>query len=350
MTGKKSKRVNHFSPSEHHQYIMSRTKQSMGYDGSDVKRWQIRLRRKLRELVGEMPVEKSALDVRSVWQKEHKLGSIEKIIFTSEPFCDVPAYVCIPKGAKRPLTFMICVQGHSSGMHNSIAVRRDDESKKFNVGGDRDFGIACMRNGIAALCIEQRCFGERMERRQEMRSDRRCHDAVMHSLMLGRTLIGERVYDVDRAIDYLAGRGDVEMKHIGIMGDSGGGTISMFGAALLKRISFAVPACYFCTFSDSSMSIYHCECNYIPKLLKYAEMSDIMGLFAPKPVVIVAGKEDPIFPIAGVRKSFKKLKQIYRSCGAEKHCHLVVGEGGHRFYTKDAWPVIMKEIKRLQGV
>ncbi len=319
----------------------------MGYDGGDVKQWQTKLRRKLRELAGEMPAEKTALDVRSVWQKEHKLGSIEKIIFTSEPFCDVPAYVCIPKGAKRPLTFMVCVQGHTTGMHNSIAVRQDDESKKFNVECDRDFGLSCMRNGVAAICIEQRCFGERMELKQGMRANDRCHDAAMQSFMLGRTLIGERVYDVDRAIDYLAGRGDVDMKRIGVMGNSGGGTISMFSAALLKRISFAMPSGYFCTFSDSIMSICHCSCNYIPRLLKYAEMSDVMGLFAPKPVVIVAGKEDDIFPIAGVRKSFKKLKQIYRSCSAEERCHLVVGEGGHRFYAKDAWPVMMKEIERL---
>ena len=57
------------------------------------------------------------------------------------------------------------------------------------------------------------------------------------------------------------------------------------------------------------MSMYHCACNYIPNIMKYADMSDIMGLFAPKPVVLVHGEKDHIFPIAGTKKSFKELKK-----------------------------------------
>jgi hypothetical protein len=57
------------------------------------------------------------------------------------------------------------------------------------------------------------------------------------------------------------------------------------------------------------MSIYHCGDNYIPGILQYAEAADVLGLFAPKPLVVVAGKTDPIFPIKGVRKSFADLKR-----------------------------------------
>jgi predicted esterase len=73
-----------------------------------------------------------------------------------------------------------------------------------------------------------------------------------------------------------------------------------------------------------------------------------MGLFAPRPVVIVAGKEDPIFPIQGVRRAFRHLKKIYRACGAGTECHLVVGEEGHRFYADAAWPVMLKIIRRAR--
>ena len=34
--------------------------------------------------------------------------------------------------------------------------------------------------------------------------------------------------------------------------------------------------------------------------------------------------------------------------GAKGRCHLVVGEGGHRFHADDAWPVMLKEIAGLQ--
>jgi len=95
------------------------------------------------------------------------------------------------------------------------------------------------------------------------------------------------------------------------------------------------------------MSIYHCMDNYVPGLLKYAEMADVMGLFAPKPVVVVAGKDDEIFPIKATRRAFGDLLRIYKACGAERRCHLVVGAEGHRFYADDAWPVMSKEIQRI---
>ena len=337
----------HLSPTENHRYVMKNTRQALAYDGGDLKTWQRKLRRKLRELVGIMPDGSTPLNVRSLWKRGHELGTIEKIVFTSEPYSDVPGYVCLPKNAQPPYTFFICVQGHSTGMHNSIAVDRDDNSKPITVEGDRDFALGCMARGIAALCIEQRAFGERREQLQQMRSDNGCHDATMHALMLGRTMIGERVFDVDRAIDYLETRGDADMRRLGVMGNSGGGTITLFSAALLPRVRVAMPSCYFCTFTHSVMSIYHCMDNYVPGLLNYAEMPDVLGLFAPRPVVIVAGREDPIFPIGGVRSAFRRLKEIYRAAGAENQCRLVVGPDGHRFYAEIAWAKMMPILSRM---
>jgi hypothetical protein len=338
------------SPSVFHRRLLERTEQRLAYRGGDIRAWQRRLRRKLRELVGEIPgrAGRVALNVRSLWRRRHPLGTIEKIAFTAEPGADVVAYVCLPKGTQPPYDFFICLQGHSTGMHNSIAVDRDTERRKIAVAGDRDFGLGCMRRGLAALCIEQRSFGLRRELVQKRVSDQGCHDATMHALMLGRTLLGERVFDVDRSIDYLASRGDCRMATLGVMGNSGGGTVSLFSAALLPRIRLAMPSCYFCTFRDSVMAIYHCADNYVPGLLGWAEMPDVMGLFAPRPAVLVAGRKDSIFPVAGVRRAFRHLRRIYRAAGAPDRCHLVVGHEGHRFYADDAWPVMLRELQRLR--
>ncbi len=337
------------SPTLNHKYLMSKMTQSLAWDGGPVKPWQSKLRRKLAQLVGDMPADRVALNVRSLWKREHPLGTIEKIVLTTEQFSDMPAFVCIPHHAQPPYDWMICLQGHSTGMHNSIAVDRDDNTHPIQVKGDRDFALGCMERGVAAIAIEQRCFGERREQAQKQIATHGCHDGTMQALMLGRTMIGERVWDVDRTIDYLSSRDDVNMKTLGVMGNSGGGTISLFSAALLPRIQVAMPSCYFCTFADSIMSIYHCADNYVPGLLKVAEMPDVMGLFAPKPVVLVAGKEDPIFPLPAVRKAFRRLKQIYTAAGAADRCHLVIGPEGHRFYDDLAWPKMLKEISRLKA-
>lgn len=334
------------SPSTLHRHLMNNMTQSLSYNGGDFTQWQQQLKSKLEELIGDMPTEKCPLNVKSLWKRKHEYGTVEKVVFTSEPYADVPAYMCIPHHISAPYKTFICLQGHSTGMHNSVALDFASNTQPIEVKGDRDFGLICMRYGIAALCIEQRSFGERQENMQEMKSDHTCHDAVCHSLMLGRTLAGERVWDVERALDYLESRGDIAVDKIGLMGNSGGGTITIYAAALLDRIALAMPSCSFCTFRDSIMSIYHCADNYIPGLLKYAEAADIAGLIAPKPLVIVAGREDVIFPVSGVEEAFADLKKIYRAAGAEEKCKLVIGAEGHRFYAEDAWPVMLDMINQ----
>jgi dienelactone hydrolase len=335
------------SPSVFHRRLLDQTVPSMSWQGGDVRHWQRRLRTKLAELTGlaDMAGPRVPLNVRRLWKRNHTLGRIEKIVFTAEPAADVLAYVCVPHGAQPPYTFFICLQGHSTGMHVSIGIPREDDGAGGEDDGDRDFGLECIRRGVAALCIEQRSFGERREKRQKSVSPHGCHDTAMQGLMLGRTIIGQRVFDIDRGIDYLSERGDVDMRRVGVLGNSGGGTASLFAAALLPRIKFAMPSCYFCTFRHSVMSMYHCADNYVPSLLKYAEMGDLMGLFAPRPVVIVAGRKDPIFPLPGVRREFARLRKIYAAAGAANRCHLVVGPQGHRFYATLAWPVMEKELK-----
>lgn len=346
MSGRSSETL-HLSPSEHHRAVWERTRPTLRYAGGDVRAWQRRLREKLRQAIGEMPRERIPLQVRTLWKRDHPLGTIEKIAFASEPFADVLAYVCLPRTVRPPLPFLICLQGHSTGMHVSIGVQRDDETQPYQAEGDRDFAIGSLKRGIPALCIEQRSFGERREQLQKHVSPHGCHDAALQALLLGRTLVGERVWDVDRGIDYLLSRGDVDPKRIGVMGNSGGGTVTLYAAALLPRLAFAMPSCAFCTFRDSILSIYHCADNYLPGIARYADMGDLLGLFAPKPVVVVAGRDDSIFPIGGARQVFEDLRRIYAAAGAESRCHLVVGNGGHRFYADDAWPALLPEIEAL---
>jgi len=339
------------SPSVLHHRLADEAPRVLSFDKKpeqSFKPWQKKARAKLSELMGMhlFPKDRARLNVRSLWKQKHPLGTIEKIAFTAEPGSDIVAYMCLPDSAKAPYRTMICLQGHTTGMHHSIGVERDDETKPMVVAGDRDFAIGCMTRGIAALCIEQRSFGLRREQTQKMVMSHGCHDAAMHALMLGRTLAAERVFDVDRGIDYLAQRGDINMSRVGVMGNSGGGTISVYAIALLSRLYMAMPSCTFCTYAHSLMRIKHCSDNYIPGILQYMEMADVLAIAAPKPVVVVAGKSDDIFPVKYVRKAYADLAKIYTAAGAADACRLTVGPEGHRFYADLGWkhalPVMMK--------
>lgn len=337
----------HLSPSVHHRHLMDTMERPLSYKGGDVKPWQEKLRGALRQCLGHFPQERVPLNPQTLWKRDHELGTIEKVAFACEPYSDAIAFVCLPKNAEPPYRFAICLQGHSTGAHNSIAVDRDTNKEAIEVAGDRDFGIGCMKRGLAALCIEQRSFGERGEKAQEKTAEQQCHDAVCQALKLGRTLAGERIFDVDRGIDYLEQRGDADMSRIGLMGNSGGGTITIYASALLPRVAYAMPSCSFCTYRDSIMSIYHCADNYVPGLMAHAESADIVGLSAPKPVVVVSGEHDAIFPIGPAREAFAQVKRIYEAAGAGDRCHHVVGPEGHRFYADLAWDKMLPEIDRI---
>ncbi len=65
-------------------------------------------------------------------------------------------------------------------------------------------------------------------------------------------------------------------------------------------------------------------------------MADVLGTFAPKPLVVVTDQEDPLFPIA-TKTALQQLQKIYAAQGAHDRLALVIGTGGHRFYAEQAW-------------
>ncbi len=331
----------HFVPSQYHRHLLESTTRELAWRGQPFEPWQRQLRSRLSELVGGFPEERVPLNVEELECEETGTYVRKKLVFTSEPFADVPAHLLVPAGAQGPLPAMICLQGHTTGMHISLGMARDDREKEY-VAGDRDFAVQAVRNGFVALALEQRCFGERTETLQEKRSDHGCFDAVMHSLMLGRTMAAERTWDVMRAIDLLQELPEVDPKRIGCMGNSGGGTVTFYAGCLEERIQLAVVSCAFCTYADSIMRIHHCADNYIPRILKVAEMGELAGLIAPRKLLVVAGREDGIFPIAGVQEAFRTAREIFRAAGCPDNIELVVGEKGHQFYAEQSWPVIRR--------
>ena len=154
---------------------------------------------------------------------------------------------------------------------------------------------------------------------------------------MGKTVIGLRVWDVIRTIDYIRSRSEPMLAGIGCLGLSGGGTTTLFATAVEPRITAAVVSGYFNTFQDSIMAIAHCECNYVPNIVTYAEMSDIASLIAPRPVLIEMGTEDPIFPVAATEIAYHQLEQVYEVLGARERLDKDIFPGAHAFSGRKAF-------------
>jgi dienelactone hydrolase len=144
-------------------------------------------------------------------------------------------------------------------------------------------------------------------------------------------VLGLRVWDVMRTLDYIASRPETTTEGAGCVGLSGGGTTTLYAAALDPRIRAAVVSGAFGSFRSSIMSTIHCDCNYIPGILQYAEMADIAALIAPRPLLIENGTEDPIFPVDVTRSASGEVARTYSLLGVPERLEQDIFQGGHRF-------------------
>lgn len=331
------------SPMLNNLRIIENLQPSMRYDGEEsFFVWQERAREKLRELLGIDKIRGCDDAFRIDYEKD--LGEYTEIRFTieSEPGYSFPSVLRLPKKeGKIPL--VVCLQGHSTGFHISLGkpfFHNDEETIK---DGDRDFAVRIIKEGYAALAIEQRNFGEcgGLER-----GGPDCYISSMTALLCGRTTIGERVWDISRAIDAAIRNFEaLDDDMIMCMGNSGGGTATFYAACIDERIKLAMPSCAVCTYKASIAAMNHCSCNFIPHIAEYFDMGDLAGLIAPRKLVIVNGINDTIFPNDGVLETYGIVKKLYAAAGAADSCALVTGPEGHRFYADIGWAKVKSLIE-----
>jgi len=304
----------------------------MRFDGGDFKKWQKTAREKLTQLLG-LPLVACDEMFEIDFEKEQDGYKEIRFTFQSEEGYFVPCHLLVPNGLEEPLPVVLCLQGHSKGMHISLARPKFPGDENSINGGERDFAIGAIKKGFCALTIEQRCMGECGSQDDGSPA---CHISTMANLLIGRTTIGERVWDIMRSIDILEKYfPQINKDNIICLGNSGGGTATFYAACLEERIKTAIPSCAFASFDDSIAAMYHCTCNFIPNIRTYFDMGDLGGLIAPRNLIIVSGKEDVIFPIDSAIKQFEITKALYEYTSGK--CTHVIGEEGHRFYYDAAW-------------
>lgn len=322
--------------------VVEATKPTMRYkDGEDFFAWQSAARQKLRELLGidEILKRKPESDGFKIeYEKKTEEYTEYRFTISSEEGYFFPSVMRVPTNVKTPIPLCITLQGHSTGMHISLGVPKFANDPEMIAGGDRDFVTRALKEGFASVAIEQRNFGECGG--NEETGAPQCIESSLTALLAGRTTIGERVVDTMAVIDAILKNFDfIDENKILLMGNSGGGTATFYTAAIDERIALAMPSCAVCTYKASIAAMHHCACNYIPNIAKFFDMGDISGLIAPRPLVIVNGKDDVIFPNDGVLETYEITKKLYIAADASNNCALVTGPKGHRFYADLAWPV-----------
>ena len=314
---------------------------------AEAEAWQRALRAKVTELAGGFPAERSPLRPQTVETRSFPAYRRDKVVFDSRAGVSVLAYVLTPSRARAPAPTMICVPGHGRGVDDIIGIDEQGRDRTDKAGYQHDFAVQVAEAGIAAVAIEPMGFGCRRDPLNAQRglAQKGCEPIAGGALMVGQTLVGWRVWDIMRTIDYIATRSELDASRVGCMGISGGGTATLFAAALDPRVRVAMVSGYLNTFRDSIGSLAHCVDNYIPGILDWAEMHDIAGLIAPRPLFVESGEQDRIFPVHASSESFRAVRAIYQVFEAEDRLDQEVFPDEHVFWGRRGIPFVARHLR-----
>ena len=312
-------------------------------DRKGAETWQKSLRDKLTELMGGFP-RRTALRARVLEGREFPAYTRDTVVFESRPGLGVFGYLLIPKAKTGPHPIVVSVPGHGRGADDIVGIDEKGRDRTEKVPYAYDYAIQLVEHGMAAFAIEPLGFGCRRDpdSRKKGLGTSSCQPSAGAALLFGETMIGWRVWDVLRSLDYLATRKELDISRAGCMGISGGGMVTAFAAALEPRIRAAFVSGYLNTFRDSILSISHCIDNYIPGILQWCEEPDVVGLIAPRPLWCESGEKDPIFPLPAFERAFGEVRKVYETFGVPDLCGREIHTGAHVFSGRQGLPFLVK--------
>jgi dienelactone hydrolase len=231
----------------------------------------------------------------------------------------VPAYLV------RPLTdgpYPCMLYNHAHG--GDYYLGKDELIRGRTLLQEPPYAQVLAEKGIAALCFDTWCFGERRGLTES--------EQFKQMLWHGQVLWGMMLFDSLRAVDYLCSRPDIDTRRIATMGLSMGSTMSWWLAALDTRIKVCVDLCCLTDFQallETRGVDRHGLYYYVPSLLKHFSTSEINALIAPRPHLSLAGNYDPLTPPDGLKRIDQELKLVYGELGRSDAWELQRFNVGH---------------------
>ena len=315
--------------------------------------WQKKVRPALAKAIGFQDLSPVPLDPSLIETVDKGDYVREKWLLHTWSEAVMPVYILVPKG-KPPFPTVIFFHGHGYGVKEAIGLWENGEERDTPDGYMKDCAVSLCRRGFLVAAPEISCFGERRTDFSYLNTvlgqpvPDSCDHAAKLAFTLGGSVVGLRVYDARRLVDYLATRPEADASRLGAMGISGGGMHTFFSTALDTRIRACVVSGYYSTFKDSILSMSHCTCNFIPGLAQFGEMYDIVGLIAPRPMLVEAGTYDMIFPIEAVKYSVKIARwKVYSVFDAWGNITTDIFEGRHQISGRRAYDFLWEKLSTI---
>lgn len=279
---------------------------------AEARRWQTQARQKLLELMmgGALPP-RVALNPQTLRRIEVPAGGyvLQETTLQTLPDRRVHAWLAIPQKVSGKVPAVLALHGH--GGTGEQVVKGE---------GLYWYGRVLAEMGYVVLA-----------------PDIGSHD-LQHKEW---SLMGERVWDCLRCIDYLVSLPQVDARHLGVVGLSLGGETTMYVAALDERVKIACSSGWLTTVEN--MKNGHCPCWNFPGLEEHFDFADIFACVAPRVLLCELGEQEKApggFPISIARQPAQEIARAYRVFGAEQNFFLDTHPGGHVFRGNRWWSML----------
>ena len=265
--------------------------------------WQNKLRNELFDLLKLSDLvankENIAFHLEEISDDNGKGYTLKTLSFKSTNKRRISALLAIPDNLTAPAPAVIAVHGHGASMLTP-----------FNLDKDiyKEFGSALAQQGYIVISV----------------------DVGQHNVYEdGRTLMGERLWDLMRCVDLLESMSQVDRKRIGCAGLSLGGEMTMWLGAMDTRIK-VTSSCGFLTYMDR-LEKNHCLCWKFDGLRALVDFPDLYAMIAPRALQCQNGLKEPPtqFTVEVAQKALTEIAPAYALSNAQEKLQLVAHEGAH---------------------
>ncbi|MEZ6044298.1 MAG: dienelactone hydrolase family protein [Planctomycetaceae bacterium] len=292
-------------------------------------------REKLLECLGGAWPEKGDLrpQQREVIQKEGY--RIESLTYEAEPNDPIPAMLLVPDGvdAQHPAPAIAVWHQHGGQYHLG-------KSEPAGLAGDpmHHTGAALAREGYVVLCPDALAFEERQDPTGKLQTMMYERFEFLRYVVKGTCMAWKNILDMQRAIDYLCSRPEVDARNIGCYGHSMGSTHTWLVGPWEERIKCLVGNCCLPTYRGIHREhMLHCFPNFIPGIEQYGDTPDIAGLIAPRALHLNLGDQDSGSPIEDIPWAIDIIKKAYESQHAEKNFSYFIEEKTGHVLSEEMW-------------
>ncbi|NQT92850.1 MAG: prolyl oligopeptidase family serine peptidase [Lentisphaerae bacterium] len=240
----------------------------------------------------------------------------------------------IKRGEKRPT--ILCWHGH--GPFGKEPVMGNDSSPELKQNMDfhnYSYGLKMAQKGFVTFAIDWIGCGERNDNRKPNHQNQNgtrdwCNLYYLHATMLGMTSISINVAHGKVATDFVSKLPFVDGDRLGVMGLSGGGTMTLWSTLCDERFKASEIICYSDLWPYFGMrDLNYCGMQVAPGLFKLVHLHDAQGLIAPRPLLVDIAANDTCFIVDTALACFKKVKKIYSAAGARDKLELDLFPGEH---------------------